>query len=31
VRKDLEKQSGIVSDRVEKLVSEAQGLIGSAS
>ena len=31
VRKDLEKQSGIVGARVEKLVSEAQGLIGSAS
>ena len=29
VRKDLEEQSGIVSARVEKLVSEAQGLIGS--
>jgi hypothetical protein len=31
VRKDLEKQSAMVGDRVEKLVSDAQGLIGSAS
>jgi hypothetical protein len=31
VRKDLGKQSGIVGARVEKLVSDAQGLIGSAS
>lgn len=30
-RKDLEKQSGIVGSRVEKLVSDAQGLISSAS
>lgn len=29
VRKDLGKQSGIVGARVEKLVTEAQGLIGS--
>jgi hypothetical protein len=31
VRKDLGKRSGIVSSRVEQLVSDAQGLIGSAS
>jgi hypothetical protein len=31
VQKDLGKQSGIVSARVEKLVTDAQGLIGSAS
>ena len=29
VRKDLGKQSGMVSARMEKLVSDAQGLIGS--
>ena len=29
VRKDLGKQSGMVSARVEKLVTDAQGLIGS--
>ena len=28
VRKDLERQSGLVGARVEKLVSDAQGLIG---
>ncbi len=30
VRKDLQKQSGVVSSRVEKLVSDAQGRIGSS-
>jgi hypothetical protein len=29
VRRDLEKQSGAVSARVERLVSDAQGLLGS--
>jgi hypothetical protein len=29
VRKDLGRQSGIVGTRVEKLVTDAQGLIGS--
>ncbi len=29
VRRDFEKQSGAVSARVERLVSNAQGLIGS--
>ena len=29
VRKDLEKQSGAVGARVERLVSNAQGIIGS--
>jgi hypothetical protein len=27
VRKDVEKRSGIVGDRIEKLASDAQGLI----
>ncbi|MDQ6778329.1 MAG: hypothetical protein M3071_19395 [Actinomycetota bacterium] len=31
VRKDFEKQSGTLSTRVEKLVDEAQGLIGSVA
>ena len=31
VRKDLTKQTDLVSSRVEKLVSNAQELIGSAS
>jgi hypothetical protein len=31
VRKDVEKRSGMVSTRVERIVSEAQDLIGSAS
>jgi hypothetical protein len=29
VRRDLEKQSGAVTARVERLVSDAQGLLGS--
>jgi hypothetical protein len=31
VRKDFEKQSGTLTTRVEKLVGDAQGLIGSVS
>jgi hypothetical protein len=31
VRRDLGKQSGMLGSRVEKLVTDVQGLIGSAS
>ena len=31
VRKDLEKQSGTLTTRVEKLVGEAQELLGSVA